>query len=80
MQYKPGDIVLLVLFSSGSGSDNLLDCGTTLPDNLINAVAVTYGVNHAHKLNASELEMGYLVVDVCPGEFFSCDYSSKIPQ
>ena len=67
LAYKPGDLIVAALVNAHEPNQQGLDCGKVIPDRLIDAVAARYAANRAATLSHS-VSMGYLIVDVCPGE------------
>ena len=66
--FQPGDVVVAALVDAHDDQDSGLGCGKVIPDRLIHAVAVRYGVDTSASLGNRGVSLGYLIVDVCPGD------------
>ena len=78
LAYKPGDVLVAALVDAHGPGQQGLNCGDVIPDRLMDAVAARFGANRASATIGRGVTMGYLIVDVCPGEWevvggsFSC--------
>ena len=79
LAYKPGDLVIAALVSAHERDQEGLECGEVIPDRLIDVVAARYGVNKAATLSRG-VSMGYLIVDVCPGEWDLGSWFGRVVQ
>lgn len=81
LAYKSGDIVIAAIVNAHEPGTSGRDCGTVIPDRLIDAVAARYAADNAavnSGLNARRVSVGYLIVDVCPGVEFANSFLTSL--
>lgn len=69
LAYKAGDVIIAALVNAHEPSGQRLGCGASIPDRLIDAVAVKFAADTVADNTNLRLSVGYLIVDVCPGKY-----------